>query len=164
MLHRFLFDGAVPGEKKPDVVLLGFQEVVELSPQNILLGGASVQCNANAEKLISAVETAVNSVYGGRDAGQEFALAAAERIVGLVGLVFVRRALLVDNSLSNIRTKTIALGKVKGLGKKSALGNKGAVCVSFTMFHNTSICFVTSHIAAHRKKVSYYLFNSLDYI
>ena len=162
----------------PSVFCLGFQEVVELVPQNIVLNPPS--CTKRAAELQELVQRALNEVVkleslsqstnpyesGVVKSSELFVLVAMERLVGLSSMVFARRSLVMGSSakmapsavladkvaarvpgLSEIQSSVLALGK-------SGLGNKGGIAVSF-MLHGTSVCFITSHIAAHRKKVGH---------
>ena len=67
MLCRYFGECALgPGEPSPDVFLLGFQETVELSPQNIVMGATNPACNARTGHLVVACEKAINALFGAK--------------------------------------------------------------------------------------------------
>ncbi|CAM9157086.1 unnamed protein product, partial [Sphacelaria rigidula] len=73
-----------------------------------------------------------------------FVLVAKEHLVGTWLAVFVRTAML--PSVADVRTGTVTAGML-GL-----MGNKGGVGVRFRV-HDSSVCFVSSHLAAHRENI-----------
>ena len=70
MLCRYFEECAVEGaaEPTPDVWILGFQETVELSPQNIVMGASNPGCNARTGELVVACEAAINALFGANEA------------------------------------------------------------------------------------------------
>ena len=64
-------------------------------------------------------------------------------MVGLLVIVFVKESLYSD--IKDIRSSSLGCGLAN-------LGNKGGVCIRMTVF-DSSICFVCTHLAAHREKV-----------
>ena len=67
MLCRYFSECAVTtgtGEPTPDVWILGFQETVELSPQNIVMGASNPGCNARTGELVVACEAAITALFG----------------------------------------------------------------------------------------------------
>lgn len=125
-LSNWLFpkDG---GPQTPDVVLVGFQEIVELTPSQIL--------NAESGKR-EFWELRVKTTLNKRD---NYVLVRSDQLVGTALMMFVKQS-----EVDYVRN-------VEGATKKTGLGgmagNKGGIAVSFS-FANTSFCFITAHLAA----------------
>lgn len=115
------------GKDVPDIVLVGFQEIVELTPSQIL--NAEVGKREFWEKEVAAT---LNS----RD---DYVLVRSEQLVGSALMMFVR-----SSEVSYISRVEGSMIKT-GLGGMA--GNKGGVAVSF-YFADTSFCFITAHLAA----------------
>eukprot|EP00903_Cladosiphon_okamuranus_P016392 g15117.t1 len=76
--------------------------------------------------------------------GDTFVLVAKEHLVGTWLAVFVRKSVLQE--VSDVRTGTVSAGMM------GVMGNKGGVGIRFRL-RSSSLCFVTSHLAAHRENV-----------
>lgn len=121
-------------EKKPvyDVVFIGFQEIVELSP------GQMVNANSmNRLNWINYIKQTLEK-YSPQE-GTKYVSLWDGQLGGIALLLFVK-----ELELTNI-TNVEGSFKKTGLGGVSA--NKGGVLVSFN-YSNTQICLVASHLAA----------------
>lgn len=120
------------GKENPDIVLVGFQEIVELTPSQIL----------SAEPYKREFwERRVANTLNARD---EYVLVRSDQLVGTALMMFVRKS-----EVSYVRNVEGAMIKT-GLGGMA--GNKGGIAVSFS-FANTSFCFITAHLAAGTNNV-----------
>lgn len=115
------------GEFTPDVVLVGFQEIVELTPSQIL--------NAESGKR-EFWERQVAQCLNERDS---YVLVRSDQLVGTALMMFVKKSEV--NYVRNVE------GAMKKTGLGGMAGNKGGIAVSFN-FASTSFCFITAHLAA----------------
>jgi synaptojanin len=121
-----------------DVIVVGFQEIVELSPQQIM----STDPNRRIlwEKAVKKCLNGYSASEKSNEASQEkFVLLRSGQLVGAALLVFVRASLLP-------RIKNVE-GTIKKTGLSGIAGNKGAVAIRMDI-ESTSVCFVTAHLAA----------------
>lgn len=125
-LSNWLFPRA-GGTETPDVVLVGFQEIVELTPSQIL--------NAASGKR-EFWERQVASCLNQRD---NYVLVRSDQLVGTALMMFIKK--------SEVNYVTNVEGATKKTGLGGMAGNKGGIAVSFN-FANTSFCFITAHLAA----------------
>lgn len=119
--------------QQPEIVAVGFQEIVELSPQQIM--------NSDPTRK-QAWEKAVRKTLNrhARAAGSEhYVLLRSGQLVGAALCIFVRSSVL--KHIKNVE------GGIKKTGMSGMAGNKGAVAIRME-FANTQICFVTAHLAA----------------
>lgn len=125
-------DDWTDGDAKPDIVAVGFQELVELTANNIM---------ATEPKRRQEWEEAVSAVLNeGKPGGKgEYVLLRSGQLVGAALLVFVR-----NSSLALVRN---AEGAIKKTGMSGMAGNKGAVAIRLD-YAQTRLCFVTAHLAA----------------
>ena len=121
--------------KLPDIYCLGFQEVVDLNAQNLLVDHS---VSKDWERHIE------SSKLGQKVFGSEYVLKQSTHLVGLLMVVYVRKSL--SALVRDVDSEVCGVG-ILGMG-----GNKGAVAVRMGIY-DTTIAFVNSHLAAHKNNV-----------
>ncbi len=128
-------------DTEPDIFALGFQEIVELTPQQILLTDPAKKklwegaiANTFAQRVKQAGEKNASS----------YVLLRSEQLVGTALIVVVKESI-----LPAIRAVEASSKKT---GLKGMSGNKGGVAVRLSCY-DSSICFVTAHLAAGMSNV-----------
>lgn len=119
-------------DKQPELVIVAFQEIVELSPQQIM--STDPERRQAWEK---AVLRCLNS--GVLDSQEEYILLRSGQLVGAALMVFVKSA-----EVQNIRNVE---GSIKKTGMSGMAGNKGAVAIRLD-YGSSKLCFLTAHLAA----------------
>lgn len=120
-------------DTQPEIVVVGFQEIVDLSPQQIM------NSDPTRKKLWEqSVRTTLNN-RARQIGGEKYVLLRSGQLVGAALCIFVRQSVL--SKIKNVE------GSVKKTGLSGMAGNKGAVAIRMD-YANTQICFVTAHLAA----------------
>lgn len=117
-----------------DIYAIGFQEIVELSPQQIMSTDP-----AHRARWEQAVKASLNENPHRLNNQDEYVLLRSGQLVGAALMIFVKASVL--SCIKNVE------GSVKKTGMSGIAGNKGAVAIRME-FSSTSICFVTAHLAA----------------
>ncbi|KUI66736.1 Inositol-1,4,5-trisphosphate 5-phosphatase 1 [Cytospora mali] len=121
------------GDTQPEIVVVGFQEIVELSPQQIMNSDPT-----RKQLWEHSVRTTLNN-RAQKIGGEKYVLLRSGQLVGAALCIFVRQSVL--SKIKNVE------GAVKKTGLSGMAGNKGAVAIRLD-YANTQICFVTAHLAA----------------
>lgn len=124
------------GLPSPDILVIGFQEIVDLSASNFIVNNTS----AAREPWELFIEgTLVKYIHD-----KQYIRLSFKDQVGLSIVAYAEK-----NLYKHIRnvyvTKT-------GVGLMGVGGNKGAVCMRMDLY-DSSVCFVNSHLAAHVQNV-----------
>ena len=124
--------------RAPHIYVLGLQEMVDLSTLNVVSDQITAsRCLAWEQR----VPKSLRALYSGK----EYELIASKYMVGLCLLVFADKERIIPH-VRSVMTSSIATG-IGGI-----VGNKGGIGVSF-LLRDTRICFVNTHLAAHRDNV-----------
>ncbi|CAK7243531.1 MAG: Inositol-1,4,5-trisphosphate 5-phosphatase 1 [Sporothrix thermara] len=133
-LSPWLFPTKVTAaEQLPEIVAIGFQEIVELSPQQIM------NSDPTRKQQWEAVVRGTLNKQAAAVGGEPYVLLRSGQLVGAALCLFVKASAL--GRIKNVE------GSVKKTGMSGMAGNKGAVGIRLD-YANTPICFVTAHLAA----------------
>lgn len=122
-----------PGVPDGDIYAIGFQELVPLNAQQILQTDPAPRRRC---------ETALTKMFAGRS--QEYLVLRSEQLVGTTIFVIAQSSLL--PFIRNVE------GTSKKTGLRGMSGNKGGCAIRLDVWQ-TSMCFVTSHLAAGHSNV-----------
>jgi len=117
---------------KPDILALGFQEIVDLNAVNLL-----IDSDADKKWEDKIIETLPEGKYE---------LLCSERLVGILLLVYVAK-----DKIPWIPKSEIVSSHV-GVGLFGHAGNKGGVGIRFKIY-DSEIVFICTHLAAHKNNV-----------
>ncbi|RXW21953.1 hypothetical protein EST38_g3922 [Candolleomyces aberdarensis] len=128
-LHDWLFPPQSSAE--PDMFVLGFQEIVPLTAQQIVQTDPEKRL-AWERKLLDTLERRPNKKAN-------YVLLRSEQLVGTALILLVKSEL--TAVIRNVEATT------RKTGLRGMSGNKGAVGIRLD-YHDTSFCFLTCHLAA----------------
>jgi hypothetical protein len=120
-------------EKLPDVYVIGIEEIVELTPQQVM--------STDPEKRKKWEMEILNIL---RKFDPSYIHLKSKQLVGAFIAIFVR-----DKDVDKIRNIESVLIKT---GLKGLAGNKGGVAISMN-YYDSSLCFVTAHLAAGQQNI-----------
>ncbi|KAF4619399.1 hypothetical protein D9613_005124 [Agrocybe pediades] len=133
-LLPWLFPRASASE--PDMFILGFQEIVPLTAQQIVQTDPEKR-RVWENKILETLDRRPNKRF-------DYVLLRSEQLVGTALLILVKSEL------------TAVIRNVEGTSRKTGLrgmsGNKGAVGIRLD-YHDTAFCFLTAHLAAGHSNV-----------
>jgi hypothetical protein len=122
-----------------DLLVIGLQEIVDLSVMNVVFTGSAT--NARAETWKKVLLKSLKKVQP----KQDYEVVGEAHFVGVQLVVFALISQL--ENVQEVRSASV------GVGVFSVLGNKGAVGIRLQL-HGSTFCFICAHLAAHRAKVS----------
>lgn len=125
-----------PGTPPPDIYILGFQEIVPLTPMNIAVDPLGP---VRTQYWLTEIQQSLSRIPS-----RNYHLLGAKNLVGILLCIFIDEA--IYGEITDVRWTTTAVG-VMGV-----MGNKGAVVVRFNLY-GTSLCFICAHLAAARENV-----------
>ena len=131
--------------KSPDIIVIGLQEIIELSATNTIVGSSVAGLSSEkASRWLDQIAVCIRQgcMNTDRSVSITYEVVDSLSMVGIWCCIFAKRCLL--PSIRNVQAKPIARG-AGGL-----LGNKGGICIRMDI-HDTSICFVCAHLSAHRE-------------
>lgn len=132
-LSPWLCSTFVQSRSDPEIMAVGFQEIVELSPQQIMSTDPARRITWE-----NAVKKTINSNVN-RSLSDDYVLLRSGQLVGAALMIFVKASVL--DQVKNVE------GSIKKTGMSGIAGNKGAVAIRLE-YASTSLCFVTAHLAA----------------
>jgi len=118
-----------------DIYAIGFQEIVDLNASNVLLDGS---------KTVERAKFWQNKIEECLPQNGNYKLVMSKALVGLLLCVYVSNRII--PYVKDVRATH------QPTGIMGVMGNKGGVCVRLSV-HDTSLCFVCAHLAAHRENV-----------
>ncbi|KAG8953173.1 inositol polyphosphate 5-phosphatase [Tulasnella sp. 419] len=119
-----------PNGPEPDMMVLGFQEIVPLTAQQIV--------QTDPEKMVR-WERKIMDTLSKRESKTQYLILRSEQLVGTALIVVVKSEL--TTVIRNVEAAT------RKTGLRGMSGNKGAVAIRLN-YHDTSFCFLTAHLAA----------------
>lgn len=122
----------------PDIIALGFQEIVDLNAVNVV-----VNSTLSAQRS-SAWEDAVLNALNSQSPAHQYKVVLEKHLVGILLVVFVKA--------EHTEYVKEVHGATAGVGIMGMMGNKGGVAVRMG-YYNSTLCFVCAHLAAHRENV-----------
>ncbi|SNX84307.1 related to phosphatidylinositol phosphate phosphatase [Melanopsichium pennsylvanicum] len=141
-------NGKAPGESlipwlfpdgedcEPDLFVIGFQEIVQLTPQQILM--------TDPDKIRIWEAKILDTISRRPDRKSRYVLLRSEQLVGTALVILIKEELVNDVRLVEAATRKTGL---KGMS-----GNKGGVAIRMD-YNDTSLCFITAHFAAGHSAV-----------
>ena len=128
---------------QPDIVVVGFQEMVDLNAVNVAVENKSA---TRSQFWIEKIRSTLNSrQYTQGDPGRAYTELASKFLVGLLVCVFVKAP-------HRPRVKYVHADSV-GVGVMGMMGNKGGVAIRL-QFYDSTLCFICAHLAAHRENIA----------
>ena len=124
-----------------DILIVGFQEAIELSSWNVVYGADEAKVLAAAKQWVA-------------DSLEGYVCFAEANLIGLVTLCFCKVEMLGTASLQEIAVTTVKTGDVgQAIGLNlMKMGNKGGVLVRWRI-HDTTYLVANCHLAAHQDNV-----------
>ena len=113
-LSPWLCPAKASGQEPPDIVAVGLQEIVELSPQQIMSTDPARRHDW---------ERAIASTLNRTDEKSDYVLLRSGQLVGAALLIFVKSSVL--KYIRNVE------GSIKKTGLSGMAGNKGAVAIRY---------------------------------
>lgn len=131
------------GQYAPDIVTVGFQEIVDLNAVNVAVDNKTQQ---RSQFWVERLNATLNAESRTQNDPQKrgYVLLMQRSMVGLLICVFVKNP-------HRGRVKAVSADAV-GVGVMGMMGNKGGVAIRL-QFYDSTLCFVCSHLAAHRENV-----------
>jgi len=131
------------GEYAPDIVAVGFQEIVDLNAVNVAVDNKTQQ---RAQFWTERLRNTLNSPKNTRnDPNRQYVLLVQKPMVGLLICLFVKVT-------HKERVRYVDASSI-GVGVMGMMGNKGGVSVRM-QFYDSTLCFVCTHLAAHRENIT----------
>ena len=127
----------------PDIVVVGFQEMVDLNAVNVAVENKSATRSQFWVEKIRATLNSRQNTLG--DPMRTYTELATKFLVGLLVCVFVKAP-------HKPRVKYVHTDSV-GVGVMGMMGNKGGVSIRL-QFYDSTLCFICAHLAAHRENVA----------